>query len=334
MPRSMNGISHAFFPDGDRARLLDRRMRSDLASSLGYLHESIAAQWGEDLSSISHLADEMRRGAIYPPSTFGLYYELSNALLADQRDEAMSLINELASERALSDERVAVLALDALPTEQIISRYQRLMDTDPNEPFHIRSVSNEQAVGFANRFHRVQQRLRRSMPALADEFEALTRQIVLAVADEQCATEFAGGSCYMLWGALLLNGDAYTGDVKLIEAIAHEGAHSLLFGFTSDEPLILNDASELYASPLRNDPRPMDGIFHATYVSARMHWAMSALLNSDALDRQEKEEAQAARDADLQQFKSGYDTVMKHGRLTETGRAILASAAAYMSRKC
>lgn len=70
VPRPMNGISYAFFPDGDRARLLDRRMRSDLASSLGYLHESIAAQWGEDLSSICHLAEEMRRGAIYPPSSF------------------------------------------------------------------------------------------------------------------------------------------------------------------------------------------------------------------------------------------------------------------------
>src|SRR5262245_7978143 len=184
-------------------------MRGDLASSLGYLHESIAAQWGEDLSSISHLAEEMRRGAIYPPSTFGLYYELSNALLADQRDEAMSLANELAGERPLQDERVAVLALDALPTEQIICRYQRLMDTDPNEPFRIRSVSNEHAAEFANRFHRVQLRLRRSMPALADEFEALTRQIVLAVADETCTTDFAGGSCYMLWGALLLNGDAH-----------------------------------------------------------------------------------------------------------------------------
>jgi HEXXH motif-containing protein len=331
VPRPMTGMSHAFFPDADRARLLDRRMRSELALSLGYLHESIAAQWGQDLPGICNLAEDMRRGAIYPPSTFGLYYELTDALLADRREEAMSLIDELAGERPLADERVAVLALDALPTERIIGRYQRLMDTDPNDPFRIRSVSPGQAAAFADRFYRVQERLRRLTPALADEFQALVRQIVLAVADGQDTTEFAGGSCYMLWGALLLNADAYADDVTLIEAMAHESGHSLLFGLTNDEPLVLNDAGELFDSPLRDDPRPMDGIFHATYVSARMHWAMSALLASGGLDPQETARAQAARDSDVQQFKSGYDTVMTHGRLTGAGKAILAGAAAYMS---
>ena len=55
--------------------------------------------------------------------------------------------------------------------------------------------------------------------------------------------------------------------------------------------LVANEAEELYPSPLRNDPRPMDGVVHATYVIARMHYTMERLLESGLLTDEEEREA-------------------------------------------
>jgi HEXXH motif-containing protein len=114
------------------------------------------------------------------------------------------------------------------------------------------------------------------------------------------------------------------------EVLAHESAHSLLFGFTVDEALQDNPDEELYASPLRVDPRPMDGIYHATFVSARMHWAMTRLAESGLLTEEQREKAYAAAASDLTNFDAGYGVVAAHGVLTDTGAALMRGAHDYM----
>ena len=54
------------------------------------------------------------------------------------------------------------------------------------------------------------------------------------------------------------------------EHIIHEASHIHLNCLMVDDPLILNLPTERYISPLRPDPRPMLGVFHATFVSARI----------------------------------------------------------------
>ena len=71
--------------------------------------------------------------------------------------------------------------------------------------------------------------------------------------------------------------------LSLLETLAHEAAHSLLFGIQISGPLVLNPDDARFASPLRVDLRPMDGVYHATFVSARMHFAMQELLASGLL---------------------------------------------------
>ena len=62
------------------------------------------------------------------------------------------------------------------------------------------------------------------------------------------------------------------------QRIAHEATHNLLFGLCADGPLADNDDGERHASPLRPDARPIDGVLHATCVSARVHRMLSRLL--------------------------------------------------------
>ncbi|WP_078484765.1 aKG-HExxH-type peptide beta-hydroxylase [Solemya pervernicosa gill symbiont] len=270
-------IHFSFLPDPIRARAIDSRMRQGLADSLNYVSGELGKQVGKSLDGVDELVAATSRGAVYPPSTFGLYYEIVSAVMEDGHQAAETLINELQSERKLDGNELNVTTLGGIESISVQKRYQRLMDTDPNTPFTILSPAGEEADDLVSQFKSGHRRLRETIPVLADEFESLVKEVVLVVGDvESNGYDFAGGSSYMLWGALFINAERHKSDVALIEAIAHESAHSFLFGMTYDEPLVLNADDELLQSPLRDDPRPMDGIYHATFVLARMHWAMSA----------------------------------------------------------
>ena len=76
----------------------------------------------------------------------------------------------------------------------------------------------------------------------------------------------------------------------------------------------------------------MDGIYHATFVVARMHYAMQSLLASGCLDKVNAEVAREALRGHRQAFADGLATIEQHGRLTTHGATILSSAAGYMAR--
>lgn len=55
-----------------------------------------------------------------------------------------------------------------------------------------------------------------------------------------------------------------------LEHVIHETSHIHLNCLMATDPIILNLPEERFLSPLRLDPRPMVGVFHAAYVSARI----------------------------------------------------------------
>ncbi|MGN6319188.1 aKG-HExxH-type peptide beta-hydroxylase [Trinickia sp.] len=54
------------------------------------------------------------------------------------------------------------------------------------------------------------------------------------------------------------------------EQLIHEMSHLQLHCMLSIDPLISGDRYRLVTSPLRSDPRPLFGVLHATYVSAKL----------------------------------------------------------------
>ncbi len=323
-------ISFEFHPSASRARVLDARMRSHLNDSLDYLAQCLAAADPSRAQVLAALANKGRRGVQLSPSGFGLYYQLAGALIQDDLAAAVPLIDELRVEPELAPAAFDVLPLDALPAATR-ERYRRLMDTDPQTPFIIVAPPAAQTDEHRRRFCSALQRLKILLPELAGEVDALVREVILVVGDPTLGYDFAGGSCYMLWGALFINGASHSDELSMMEAIAHESAHSLLFGFTIDEPLIHNDAAERYASPLRDDPRPMDGIYHATFVCARMHWAMHQLACSADIDAKQAAQAAARAERHARSFRDGLALVREHGVLSSTGRALMEGAERYMA---
>jgi HEXXH motif-containing protein len=135
----------------------------------------------------------------------------------------------------------------------------------------------------------------------------------------------------MLWGAILINANNRKDKVGMVQMLAHESAHNLLFGLCPDQPLVNNDPAERYSSPLRNDPRPIEGIYHATFVCARMHRAVRNIARSGSISRGQKAQVEKSMERNARAFASGMKTLDNHAVFTEPARAIIESARAYMT---
>lgn len=174
-----------------------------------------------------------------------------------------------------------------------------------------------------------------AVPLWWQELATLVSLIVLA---ESASPEhrFAGASAFAAWGAILVNPRAQSDLRTLALTLIHESSHLKLFSAYLDDEIVLNDPDETYSSPLRREPRPMNGIYHAAYVLARMVDFSEALLRSGQADAVFGQGGAAglrtACDASATAFEAAHDVIARHGRLTERGAAIMAEAAAAVAR--
>lgn len=76
----------------------------------------------------------------------------------------------------------------------------------------------------------------------------------------------------------------------------------------------------------------MDGIVHATYVTARMHRSTSVLLESGVLDVAVRAEAEQALQDQRRAFDVGMEVVESHAILTPLGQSVIAGVRAKMAQ--
>jgi len=323
-----------FAPDPDRARALDRRMHAELAASLAYLQDRLAAGGsavpGLDAARLDAPLVRIRDGSRLAPMTFIAYYDLAAALMEGDEPAARSALDRLAQAQPAPPGRVH---RPLRPPESCArsARYAELFGGESPDDITLRPLPAERADAFADRFERGMTLMRAVYPELAGEVEAIVHEVVAIGSDPGKAMQMDGASHYRLWGALFLNADFHPTDAAMVEVIAHESAHSLLFGLCTEEPLVDNDDEPVFTSPLRTDRRPMDGIYHATFVSARMHLAMTRLLASGLLDDAARVAAVAALEADRVNFEAGDSVIRQHGVLTPLGREVMEGARRYMA---
>src|SRR5262249_35485744 len=140
-------------------------------------------------------------------------------------------------------------------------RYARLLldsDTDDSVQFEVFPPSHEAAANCRHLIKQAFDLMDAGDPALAAEIRALLREIVLAAGTlESKAMTFDGASAFMLWGAIIINANRRKGELTMVQMLAHESSHNLLFGFSANESLVENSPEERFPSPLRLDPRPM-----------------------------------------------------------------------------
>lgn len=324
-------VDFSFAPSAARARTLDRKMRSRLADSLDHVFERSREALRFDAAEAARLVEELRGERRFSPLVFGLYYDLVDAIVGERLDEAQTLIEAVIRQRPIDTDLAIVALSDADLGPGNADRYGRMMDTDPESPFVFKAPDAELAASFRPHLEAALKAMESAAPDLYGEFRALVSQIVLADGESGLyeGGGFQGGSSFLLWGALFINPGNATDPVALVETLAHEAAHTLLFGLSIDEKLVDNPDSERFSSPFRSDPRPMDGIYHATFVAARMHYATEKF-RRHPLGIDQPGAVSAALDMGQMAFRDGLSTVEAHGQLSPTGRAVMAEARRYM----
>jgi hypothetical protein len=125
-----------------------------------------------------------------------------------------------------------------------------------------------------------------------------------------------------VFGAVYLNLPMQNEDMEpyFCEHIIHETSHlqlEILFAF---DKIVLNKETEKFKSPLRTDPRPILGIFHATFVLSRMVRLFKRIVKQRPGNEYVKKLELFRR-----QFDQGLETVEKNAILTEKGKLILNS---------
>jgi hypothetical protein len=167
-----------------------------------------------------------------------------------------------------------------------------------------------------------------ALPDWDQELRALVRLILLA---EAAQARFAGASTFSAWGAFLISPRAHKDDLALALSLIHESAHLKLFCAYLDDEIVLNDPDETYSSPLRREPRPMNGIYHAAFVLARMVQFLHDLDRSGQTEQVVGPEAARHLQGHLRKsmtdFDAAMDVITRHAQLTARGHAIITETA-------
>jgi HEXXH motif-containing protein len=220
------------------------------------------------------------------------------------------------------------------PTE--IARWNRWLDMEPDNAMSLSGLQADELNQETYKVQRALTELELSAPELYAEIVIITREILVLRPDGAQHMSFCGASSFALWGASAFNQLEHQHWSDYFKTLVHESAHSLLFALARDQPLVLNDSSQRYGSPLRDDLRPMDGIFHAAFVSAREAYALDKYL--DFLDLQNDAESKACihklepeLSASVRAFWDCFDEINENGLLSPLGQEILNDTTAWVS---
>ena len=220
-------------------------------------------------------------------------------------------------------------------SEPEICALKRWWDTEPANSLGLVAVASADLSAASQLVRKALDELARSVPALHAEVLTLVQDIVLADAGDARRMDFGGVSSFAAWGAIAINQAAHQHWVPFMKTIVHESAHLLLFAIAQNEPLVLNDPAERHASPLRLDTRPLDGIFHAAFVSAREALALEACLTR----HEERAQGEASVEVNLLEqaleesvfaFWDCCDQLKSHAHLSGLGEAILQDCRLFM----
>lgn len=323
---------YRFLPCAETARRNDQMMHDKLVSSLRYLADCMAPIDPTLPRKFEAWITQLPKRTRLAPVVFGAYYDIVSALEADRTQIAQKEFERVLLAQHVA-ENIQICHLTRDHTRLESRRIRRFMGSPETGASGIRQPKTAQAREFAKQLDEALNWIEKKLPDLFGEIRALIREIILVGPAGNKHSAFEGGTCFRLWGALVLNAERDVTVPELVTTVAHESGHAALFGFCQDEMLVENPDTELHWSPIRQDDRPLEGIFHAAFVSARMVWALRHMLASKDFGAQARRSMEMDVAEATKVYQESVSIVQTAGKLTKTGSAILASTEAYMSAR-
>jgi hypothetical protein len=319
-------VDSVFLPTpGSPVQLLDQAVRDDLAFSLGRIAVRAEPVLPRDVDP-NAMCRRIRSHRI-PPGVFAAYYELVYALQDKDWGRAANLWLTIA-ERAQQAVQPAIVAYEPEQLGEDADRFQRLFARGWGQPCLFAPPDGSGWELFRTNAAAALELLENVDPVWRQEFDSLVTRVFAALPPPGQDQRFAGASSFMVWGAVFLNVRRNDDRLRVLSGLVHEATHQMLFGLARRQPLTENDPAARYPSPLRNEPRPMDGVYHATYVSGRLSVLYERLSSHDALTADERQTACAQFHRQRQRFEQGYAVLRADGKLSPLGSTLIEAAAA------
>ena len=297
---------------------------TDLGNQLSEQAPSLSTQLDNLINKIN--ADRQIHHTV-SPIIFGGYFHLVEVL--DHNDVALAsdILNILCAHTAQQD---FVNCCDKFCQHSIESDiFTNCMLTETQQKYWT-ACSPDELQHAVPTLERILELIKQTHPEFHAEFTTLVSSIILAKPHSE-QFRFDGASSYHLWGLMMLAWDANKTTLEWIETLAHESSHIYLFGLMKEQKLMHDyKLDQTFSSPLRTDKRPLEGIFHATFVSARMYHAVAHYKNHypELFDEKEIEKLLAAS---LASFNGGLSTLLKNAELTSFGQQLLDDCAQIVS---
>jgi hypothetical protein len=326
--------NYQYLPTREHGEILARRMSARLLRSLSHIASrvsDVSCDQSAGSEVFDHLSAILNHGSYFSPGLYLLHNDLLLAASSNDLKACERLFDEVL-EKDWSAGALSVREFSAAEFgEREYKRFSNCLNVDPTTPTAVTVPDAETVNELRESISQAFQLLKASSPDHFAEVNAVLAEIVLAKNATPETYAFSGASSFSAWGAIFLSADEGRSVIDLLQAIVHETAHLVLFAETLDGPLVQNDPNERYKSPLRMNPRPMDGIYHATFVSARMYQAIHELQQRLGDEFEFGDILVNALAQNRQNFNEGYEVVMRDADLTEIGNHLIKGATDYMA---
>jgi HEXXH motif-containing protein len=318
-------------PSATRVDDIDRALRVRLADSLQYLGEFAALDAGRQAALVG--LEARLRAAPVSPWVFCLYSKLVAELSKEPRRDVAEVFDAVVQAAAHPADEGVVAFRGTTASELWWDHFRQLLDTDRKRPFKPQPPGAEAFDLCKQDIERGLAVMQQADPIWREEIRRLIRMIALgAPASLDTLDVFNGASTFFLWGATLINADFRRSVISIVDLLVHESSHVLLFGLAADGALTRNSGHERFASPLRSDARPIDGIFHACFVATRVHMALGRLVESGCLNAVEVAHAQERQQFNGNAAATSLEVLACHAKPTELGDEILGTIRAYWAQ--
>lgn len=259
---------------------------------------------------------------------FFLHHQLLVHLLADDYEQAHQIVGIGAHRQPRLRPMVLSLNRDCLGNDT--SWYEKAFTFNdlPNGCLKL-AAPDPKALGRSRSWlARGESLLSAAAPEAHAEWIAFRPLWLLASVTADSAHDFGGYSSNLAWGTIVMNANRQSFADLLIQAI-HELGHQLLYALALDVPLAFNDPLANYSSPLRQDPRPMDGVLHACFVSARVAEVLAQLEAATVWENiasNDQKRLIAEREAARQAIRDALPTIDRHAQLSALGERVVLAA--------
>jgi hypothetical protein len=331
-------MKSSFYPTGSEGLFLDSEVRSSFIESVQWCYDSLE----NHIHDLPDLDIEQLKNP--NAAQIGFYYSLSTKLSELQSDELMNDRDQLSHflKGALGFYKLKKNLLVSTHPDLLISNFSneyftevelnclsRWLDTEPDNSLNITAVTDIEFDIALKHLNKALNFIELYALPFHEEFRAITKEVILGKPSGTQKLVFGGVSSFALWGSMCLNAQEHLDWKEYFRSIIHEYSHNVLFAKAMRSPLVENPSDQVFYSPLRGSYRPMDGIYHAAFVSAREALAAEMSINHPSLEdwnKKHPETVQFLRNMSCSarnSFDECYLVLQSDAQLTELGQSIL-----------